>query len=68
MAWNLEDVESLIKELEKRPPGSVGDQDAKDINKFLKDLRHEGLWNAYYELCLRGQKAVVDYQKRQNSG
>ncbi len=64
MDWNLECVQTLIEQLETRPPGSVSDQDAKDINNFLKDFRHDGLWKAYPELWLRGQKAVVDYQKR----
>ncbi len=64
MDWNLECVQTLIEQLETRPPGSVSDQDAKDINNFLKDFRHDGQWKAYPELWLRGQKAVVDYQKR----
>jgi hypothetical protein len=64
MNWNLNDVHSWIEQLEQCPPGGVGDGYAEDISRFLNDLRRGALRNALRELRKRGQKAVVDYQKR----
>jgi hypothetical protein len=64
MTWYLDDVSSWIEQLEQCPPGGVGDGYAKDINTFLNDLHSGALQKALRELRKRGQKAVVDYQKR----
>ena len=65
--WNTEDVRSWIEQLEKCPPGRAGDGYAKDVNEFLNQYRRNRLWKEQAELCKRGQKAVVDYQKRRGS-
>lgn len=68
MEWNPRNVLGWIKQLEKCPPGAVGDAYAKDINSFLKDYKRAAdLVKAHRVLFKRGQKAVVDYQKKKSS-
>jgi hypothetical protein len=65
--WNPEDVRSWIEELERCPPGGVGDAYARDVAAFLNQYCRGRLRKEQAELFLRGQKAVVDYQRRRGS-